>query len=100
MAKKKIDEVEFLAIWLHQATAEAGQLKLVRGLIQSAMREAIEMYGLPELDEPDDPQEIPTIIGKFAAAWDDFDRQIRQDAENEPMPPARLMHFLDGPPWG
>lgn len=99
MAKKKIDEVEFLAIWLRQAAAEAGHLKTVRRLIQSAMKGAIEMYGLPELDEPDDPQDIPTIIGKFAAAWDDFDRQIRQDAENEPTPSARLMHFLDGPPW-
>ena len=79
MAKKRIDEVEFLAIWLHGAAAEAGHLQLVRGLIQTAMKQAIEMYGLPELDEPDDPQDIPTVIGKFAAAWDDFDRQVRQD---------------------
>lgn len=79
MAKKKIDEVQFLAIWLHTAAKQAGHLDLVRGLIRSAMKESVDMYGLPNMEEPDDPQDIPTIISKFAASWDEFDRQARQD---------------------
>jgi hypothetical protein len=74
---KKIDEVEFLALWLHLAAQQAGQLEVVRGVIRSAMNESVEMYGLREFDEPDKPWDIPALIGRFAAAWDEADRQSR-----------------------
>lgn len=75
----KIDEVKFLAIWLYTAAYEAGHVELVRGLIRDAMKASVEMYGLPEDNEPDDPEAIPTIIGsRFAAAWDECDRDQRE----------------------
>jgi hypothetical protein len=73
---KKIDEVAFLARWLYVAADEAGQVELVRGLIRDAMTASVEMYGLPEENEPDDPEEIPNIIGgRFASEWDECDRE-------------------------
>jgi hypothetical protein len=76
---KKIDEVSLVAGWLYVAAYEAGQVELVRKLIHDAMQASIEMYGLPGEDEPDDPQEVPNIIGsRFASAWDECERQQRE----------------------
>lgn len=79
---KKLDEVQFVAIWLYTAAKQAGKVEMVRDIIRQAMKESIDMYGLANFDEPDDPQFIPTMISKFAASWDDFDREER---ENEAM---------------
>jgi hypothetical protein len=77
---KELDEVKFLAHWLYIAAEEAGQVELVRGLIRDAMTASVEMYGLPGVDELDDSEEIPEIIGgRFASAWDDFDREQREE---------------------
>jgi hypothetical protein len=78
-AGMKMDEVELLAIWLYGSASHAGRADLVRGLIRYAMEQAVEIYELPTMDEDDDPQAIPTIISKFAASWDEFDREMRAD---------------------
>ncbi len=89
MGNKQCDEVELLAMWLYGEAKEAGQLDLVRRLINSSQKSSISWYGLPEGDEPDDPQDLSTIIGKFAATWDEVERnQKRDDAEDELRNPS------------
>lgn len=78
--EKKVDELQFLARWLYVAAEEANQVELVRGLIGDAMKASVEMYGLPDEDDLDDSEEIPEIIGgRFAAAWDECERERRED---------------------
>ena len=76
----KSDDVEKVALWLRQAAVEAGQVELVRSLIRAAVNVVGEIYdpleGENELD-PDDPRH--TIGGRFAAAWDECDRDQRAD---------------------
>ena len=76
----KSDDVEKVALWLRQAAVEAGQVELVRSLIRAAVNVVGEIYdpleGENELD-PDDPRH--TIGGRFAAAWDECDRDKRAD---------------------
>ncbi|HVC93653.1 MAG TPA: hypothetical protein VND64_08185 [Pirellulales bacterium] len=84
----ELDEMQFLAMWLHVAAMETGQLREARRLIRAAWKETVEMYGLPDENEPElsavnDPHdcfEIPRIISKFAFHWDEADRMQRTDA--------------------
>jgi len=73
------DKLALMARWLHMAAREAGKVELVRSLIQHAMRISIEMYGLPGENEPDDPEDMTTIVGCFAAAFDECEREDQAD---------------------
>ena len=77
----KIDEVEEVARWLHLAAHEAGQVELVRKLIRDAVNVVGDIWDPPEGgNEPDDPEDPRTVIGgRFAAAWDECDREARAD---------------------
>ena len=88
MDEEKIDELKWLAIWLHEAAKNAGQLGVVRRLIRSAFDDTSDMYGLPEEDEELlSGQEYQQIIGKFAALWDEHDRFDRECTGGEPPNP-------------
>jgi len=80
MKAKSVDEVELLAVWLYGEAEEAGQLSVLRQLVGSSSKSAREWYGLPEGDEPDDPEDLTTIVGKFAAKWDEIDRRHKGEA--------------------
>lgn len=83
MAKEN-DDLAYLAMWLHTAAKEAGQVELVRGLIKQAWTASREMYGLPAENEAAvQAREIPTIISEFAAEWDEHDLLQRLDQERD-----------------
>lgn len=33
------------------------------------------MYGAPDSESDEDTEEMPTLIGRFAALWDECDRE-------------------------
>ena len=71
-------DAKSIAEGLYLAAKSIRQIDQTRELIQTAMKEAKLTYGLPQkLDEPDDPNELTTVLGKFAAYWDEYDRTIR-----------------------
>jgi hypothetical protein len=74
-------DVELLALWLYGTAHAAGQADMVRDLIRTASVQAIEMYGLPGEGEEDDPEDMPTLMGRFAAKWDDCERHTRAHLE-------------------
>jgi hypothetical protein len=84
-------DVEYVALWLHGTAHAAGKADMVRDLIRTASIQAIEMYGLPAEGEEDDPEDMPTLMGRFAAKWDECERDIREHLEGattEPKEPA------------
>jgi hypothetical protein len=79
---KQNNDLAFLAMWLHTAASDVGQVKMVRELLGRAFTASREMYGLPAEDEPiDGEREIPTIISEFIAEWDEHDLRQRLDEE-------------------
>jgi hypothetical protein len=74
-------DVELLALWLHGTAHAAGQAGTVRDLIRTASVQAIEMYGLPGEGEEDDREDMPTLMGRFAAKWDECERHTREHLE-------------------
>jgi hypothetical protein len=76
-------DIEQLAWWLHGAATEAGHKQIVRDVIGRASAMIQNGYGLPDddqLDEIDDiSTEIRDIIARFAAAWDECERDQRED---------------------
>ena len=86
-------DVETLAVWLHGTAHAAGQADLVRDLIRTAAVHSIEMYGLPTDGADGDPDDVPTVVGRFAAAWDECDHHARDHdgaaPPNRPVPHRR-----------
>jgi hypothetical protein len=75
-------DAKLVAEGLYHAAMSIRQIDQIRELITIAMKEAKLTYGLPQgLDEPDNPEEHTTAIGKFAAHWDEYDRTIRKIAD-------------------
>ena len=84
MDEKKIDQVKFLAIWLHEAAQKAGQLDSVRKLIRSAFEDSVDMYGAPSEEEFLEPPEIiPSIISRFSSEWAAYEERLREDAKGD-----------------
>lgn len=78
-----MSEIEQLAGWLHAAADEAGHKQIVRDVIGRTSAMIQDGYGLPDDDQLDDIDDISTelrdIIARFAAAWDDCERELRRD---------------------
>ncbi len=64
-------ELELLAVWLHLAADETGQVEVVRSLIRRAHATAIEMYGIPSAQVPCEGDHIVETLGQFAGLWDE-----------------------------
>ncbi len=70
-------DIEILAVWLHAAARREGHLELFRRIIRLAAQDAAEMYA----DEDD--FDVRSMIGRFAAEFDELERQHRQDEADE-----------------
>jgi hypothetical protein len=63
------NHIELLAIWLHSAARRDGQLDSFRRVIRLAAEDAADTYA------DDDFLTVREVIGRFAAAVDELERQ-------------------------
>jgi mRNA interferase MazF len=86
-------DAEDLAFWLHFAARKLGQQDVVRKIIARAFDEIRDFYCPPDEDDVPDAKtgDIPDDMGydvkqaaaRFAAQWDECEREARQDDEDE-----------------
>ncbi len=83
--------LQTLAVWLYEAARSSGQREVFRHLIRQATTEAQEMYGLPEEGEDaraEGADEATTILGCFAAAWDEHERMFPDEPTGDSNSPS------------
>lgn len=88
------DEIESLALWLHWTAHSAGHAALLGDLIRAAAREAREIYVQPGGADEDEAGDMPALVDRFAARWEDCERLTRQADSPAPGQPAAP------DPWG
>jgi hypothetical protein len=75
------NEIESFALWLHWTAYSSGRTKLLGDLIRTASQEAREIYASPPGTDDDDREEMPALVERFAAKWEECERLVRQDSE-------------------
>ena len=69
-------DIEILAVWLNGAAIDIGRQAELRKLVKLALVHADEMYTPDDPDplEDNDPLQVKEVLGRFAAALDEDDR--------------------------
>ena len=83
MAKRKINSAELVAIWLCNAAREMGHQDTMREVIQRADKYATEIYAAPDEEETLETEDgfgVRDVLARFASAWDDAEREARNNA--------------------
>lgn len=88
------DDTELVAIWLHEAARESGQVEGVRALIRKAADLAAGMYGTPSDDQlteenATDSFGVRNAIALFLSKWNECNRTAREDESGESTGPEQ-----------
>jgi hypothetical protein len=68
------DPIDALALWLHWTAHSTGQAGKLGELIRAAAREAHELHAGLAGVEDDDPADVPALMDRFLARWDECER--------------------------
>src|SRR5260221_1320126 len=77
------NESEVLALWFHGAARMQGQTEAMRNVVNKASQLAGDAQGLPAVLEKDRDDEAPAFIARFAAIWDEREREVKAEEEEE-----------------